>query len=174
MLFSLPEGDGFLQLEFIMKIRRAIEKDIDKISNLLSQVLEIHAKIRPDIFVSSTVKYTTHELQTMINDEQKPIYVAVNDADEVIGYAFCIVKNQPFTNNMVQFQTLFIDDLCVDENVRGRSVGKELFEFVKDEAKRLGCYEVVLNVWEGNDTAKHFYEKMGMKIKQTQMEFIIS
>ena len=31
------------------------------------------------------------------------------------------------------------------------------------EAKRLGCYEVTLNVWAGNTSAEKFYEKMGFK-----------
>lgn len=37
----------------------------------------------------------------------------------------------------------------------------------------MGCYEVTLNVWEGNDIARRFYEKMGMVPKETQMEFIL-
>ena len=84
-----------------------------------------------------------------------------------------MIKEQPFSNNMVQFKTFFIDDLCVDQNVRGMQVGKSLFDFVKEEARRLGCYDLTLNVWEGNNSAKHFYEKMGMKVKETQMEFIL-
>lgn len=156
-----------------MNIRRAKEKDITKINDLLNQVLEIHASIRPDIFISGTTKYTNLELSEMIKDDLKPIYVAVNESDEVIGYAFCQIKEQPFSNNMIQFKSMFIDDLCVDSNTRGMHVGYHLFEFVKEEAKRLGCYEVTLNVWEGNDSARAFYEKMGMKVKETQMEFIL-
>ena len=41
-----------------MKIRKAQIKDIGRIIELLSQVLELHAKLRPDIFVSGTTKYT--------------------------------------------------------------------------------------------------------------------
>ena len=48
-----------------------------------------------------------------------------------------------------------------------------LFEYAKDEAKRLGCYEVTLNVWTGNTSAEKFYEKMGMKTKKRQMEYIV-
>ena len=39
-------------------VRRAEIKDIDKVSMLLSEVLELHAKLRPDIFISGTTKYT--------------------------------------------------------------------------------------------------------------------
>ena len=156
-----------------MIIRRAVEKDIERISELLGQVLEIHAKIRPDIFISGTTKYTHDELEVMLKDDKKPVYVAVDDTDRVVGYAFCAIKEQPFSNNMVQFKSLFIDDLCVDADTRGMHVGSALFEHVKAEAERLGCYEVTLNVWEGNDSARHFYEKMGLKPKETMMEYIL-
>lgn len=97
-----------------MTIRKAQEKDISRIIELLGQVLQIHAEIRPDIFIPDTTKYTEQELAALLKDEKKPIYVAVNEEDVCMGYAFCQMKEQPFSNNMVQFQSLFIDDLCVD------------------------------------------------------------
>ena len=156
-----------------MKIRRAGEKDIPRLIELLQQVLDIHAKIRPDIFISGTTKYTDDELLQMILDDTNPIYVAVDEKDLCMGYAFCQLREQPFSNNMVPFTSLFIDDLCVDQSLRGQHIGESLFEFVKAEAKRLGCYEVTLNVWAGNTSAEHFYEKMGMKTKERQMEYIL-
>lgn len=156
-----------------MQIRRAAEKDIDRINELLGQVLEIHAGIRPDIFIPGTTKYTNAELEEMMKDDDKPIYVAVDDEDYVMGYAFCQIRKQPFSNNMIQFDTMFIDDLCVDEEIRGRHVGEALFVFVKEEAKRRNCYDVTLNVWEGNNSARHFYDKMGLKVKESQLEIIL-
>ena len=156
-----------------MNIRLAEEKDIDSVIKLLTQVLNIHAKIRPDIFIGGTTKYTKKELMEIFNDANRPVYVAVDENDSVMGYAFCIKKKQPFSTNMVPFHSLFIDDLCVDQNIRGKHVGQKIFEHVKEEAKKMGCYEVTLNVWEGNDTARRFYEKMGMVPKETQMEFIL-
>ena len=154
-------------------IRRAKKSDIPRLIVLLQDVLEIHAAIRPDVFISGTTKYTQEELEEIIADDQRPIYVAVDETDSVLGYAFCILKEQPFSNNMVPFKSLFIDDLCVDSACRGQHIGEELFEHVKSEAKKLGCYEVTLNVWAGNDGAEHFYEKMGMKTKERQMEYIL-
>lgn len=156
-----------------MNIRRANKKDIPKLIELLGQVLQIHADIRPDIFISGTTKYTNDELKEMLKDETTPIYVAVDENDTCLGYAFCQLKEQPFSNNMVQFKSLFIDDLCVDKSTRGQHVGERLFEHVKNEAKRMGCYEVTLNVWAGNTSAEKFYEKMGLKTKERQMEYIL-
>lgn len=153
-------------------IRRAIEEDTDKILTLLSEVLEIHAKIRPDIFISGTTKYTKDQLLEMFKDDSKPIFVATDD-NEVVGYAFCEFKEQPFSTTMHRFKTLFIDDLCVDHKLRGQNIGRTLFEYVLKFAKEHDCYDLTLNVWEGNDGAKSFYEKMGMFPKETQMEIIL-
>lgn len=156
-----------------MQIRRAENKDAEKILDLLRQVLNIHAAIRPDVFIPDTTKYTESELYDMFKDDTRPVFVAVSDDDKVLGYAFCVLKKQPFSNNMVPFTSLFIDDLCVDESCRGMHIGQKLFDFVKDQAKALGCYEITLNVWEGNDAAKGFYENLGLKPKETQMEYIL-
>ncbi len=157
----------------MMNIRRAQEKDIPVLLGLLNQVLEIHAGIRPDIFIPGTTKYTENELSEMLKDDSKPVYVAADEDDRCVGYAFCQKREQPFSNNMVPFTSLFIDDLCVDQRARGRHVGEALFEHVKQEAKQMGCYEVTLNVWAGNTSAEKFYEKMGMKTKERQMEYIL-
>lgn len=66
-----------------------------------------------------------------------------------------------------------IDDLCVDEKIRGKHIGRQLYNYVPDYARGSGCYNVTLNVWEGNDRAKSFYEAMGMKAQKTGMEQIL-
>ena len=156
-----------------MIIRKAEEKDIPRILELLEQVLQLHADIRPDIFIPGTTKYTADELTELLKNAEKPIYVAADEDDVCMGYAFCQLQEQPFSNNMVPFKTLFIDDLCVDQEARGRHIGESLFEYVKNEAKQLGCYEVTLHVWTGNTSAEKVYEKMGMRTKERQMEYII-
>ena len=79
-----------------MIIRKAEEKDIPRIIELLGQVLQIHADIRPDIFIPGTTKYTVDELTELLKNEKNPIYVAANEADICVGYAFCQLREQPF------------------------------------------------------------------------------
>lgn len=154
-------------------IRRAVEKDTEKTMKLLSEVLELHAKLRPDIFIPGTTKYTREELQEIFRNDSTPVFVAADENDEVMGYAFCVIKRQPFSTNMKDFSTLYIDDLCVDENCRGQHIGSLLFDHVKQFAKEQGCHDLTLNVWEGNDVARAFYETKGMFVKETQMEILL-
>lgn len=150
-------------------IRRAERNDVKGILSLLSQVLELHAKIRPDLFIPGTTKYTEDELLGIISSDETPVFVA-DDGGCVAGYAFCVIKQPPFTTTMKPVKTLYIDDLCVDENIRGKHVGTLLFDHVRESAKELGCQYVTLNVWEGNDSARRFYDKMGMSVRETMME----
>lgn len=156
-----------------MTVRQAQKKDIPKVMDLLSQVLKVHAALRPDVFVSGTTKYSPAELETMFQNEKTPVYVAVDDDDAVLGYAFCQWRETPQTGLFVPFRSLYIDDLCVDAAVRGQHIGQALVDFVKEEAKKRGCYEITLNVWAGNDSARRFYEKMGFQVQRTTMELLL-
>ena len=86
------------------EIRLAKEKDIPKIENLLEQILLVHHKGRPDIFKATGKKYTTEELTEILKDSSKPIFVATDESDNVIGYIFCIFKQQ--TNHNVLTENL--------------------------------------------------------------------
>lgn len=156
----------------MITIRRAEDRDTEKVMKLLGEVLELHAKLRPDIFIPGSTKYTREELHGIFRNEDTPVFVAADDSGEVAGYAFCVMKQPPFSTNMKPMKTLYIDDLCVDEGCRGQHVGTILFDYVKQFAREQGCYDITLNVWEGNN-AREFYDKMGMFVKETQMEMIL-
>ena len=72
-----------------MNIRRAEERDIERIGELLLQVCQVHADRRPDLFRAGGRKYTADELKAMLQDYERPIFVAEDDEAGVCGYAFC-------------------------------------------------------------------------------------
>lgn len=152
-------------------IRKATTEDIKALTKLLYQADAVHNGIRPDLFKSDTPKYNAQELATIINDSSKPIFVY--DDGEVVGHAFCQITEVRNHRLLQDIKTLYIDDICVDESSRGKHIGKALFEFVRDYAKSIGCNNITLNVWEGNDSAMAFYKNMGMKIQKTGMETIL-
>lgn len=156
-----------------MFIRRALEKDMPGILKLLSQVLEVHHQGRPDLFKGGVRKYTDSELAELIKDDTKPIFVGVDEIDRVQGYAFCVFVQHIDNNILTDIKTLYIDDLCVDEELRGQHVGKQLYEYVLDFAKEQGCYNVTLNVWALNEGAMKFYEACGLKPQKIGMETIL-
>ena len=149
-------------------IRRAEKKDIQGLINLLYQVDAVHNNIRPDLFKGNTAKYTEQELEEIINDDSKPIFVY--DDGKILGHAFCQISEVKNHRLLQDVKTLYIDDICVDEQSRGHHIGKALYEYVYNYAKSIGCHNITLNVWEGNDSAYNFYKQMGMHIQKTGME----
>lgn len=152
-------------------IRKANTADISRIIELLHQVNMVHHVIRPDLFKPHTTKYNEQELESLFSDDSKPIFVY--DDGTVLGYAFCQITEVKDNQLLEDIKTLYIDDICVDEQARGKHVGKALYEYVREYAQSVGCNNITLNVWEGNDSALSFYRSMGMKVQKTTMEILL-
>lgn len=152
-------------------IRKATDKDIESILELLWEADKVHSELRPDLFKSNTTKYDREELRAILNEETTPVFLF--DDGKVRAHAFCKVIEQKDEHVLMDMKTMYIDDICVEAEARGRHIGKALYDHVVRYAKTLGCYNVTLNVWEGNTPAQRFYESMGMRVQKTTMEVIL-
>lgn len=175
-------------------IRKATHNDIPRILELLSQVNDVHAEGRPDFFIKGKRKYNEEDLLKIINDDTTPVFVYVGtrlvtsesrtrlvtsesgtrQATSVQGYAFCVIQDLSQCDNLRPDKSLYIDDICVDENYRRHGVGKKLYEHVLQFAMEEKCFNITLNVWAKNPSAQAFYESMGMTMQKVCMEQIIS
>lgn len=157
-----------------LTIRRAQPSDIPALLHLLVQVNAVHADGRPDLFARTT-KYGPQELEALLADKNRPVWVAIasGDPERVVGSCYAVVQDHCPDRLMQDFKTLYIDDLCVDENARGHHVGTALYEFVRDWARDEGFYNLTLNVWECNPGARRFYEAMGLVPQKTCLEQIL-
>jgi ribosomal protein S18 acetylase RimI-like enzyme len=153
-------------------IRRATQRDIPKIGELLSQVCLVHRDGRPDIFKAGR-KYSDEELRELLTDGERPILVSTDENDQVTGYCFCIFQRHTDSSVLTDIKTLYIDDLCVDEKLRGKHIGKELYEAAVKLAKDTECYNLTLNVWSCNPSALRFYEAMGLVPQKICMELVL-
>ena len=154
-------------------VRRAMEKDIPRIMELLVQVDMVHHNGRPDIFKGPATKYNEAELKEIFACDETPVFVCVNENDVVLGHAFTIHKQVRDHNVLTDVKTLYVDDICVDERARGQGVGKALYEHVVAYAREQDFYNLTLNVWACNPTAMKFYEAMGLKAQKIGMEKIL-
>ena len=154
-------------------VRRAGEQDIPGIMALLLQVDLVHHRIRPDLFKGPAAKYTNRELSQIISDDQRPVFVCTDESGRVLGHCFCIFRQHADHPILTDVKTLYIDDLCVDENHRGRHIGTLLYERAVSFARETGCYNVTLNVWTKNQSALAFYQSMGLEAQKFVMEKIL-
>lgn len=155
-----------------MEICRAEEKHIPGMIELLKQVGQVHHVGRPDLFRAGAQKYNEADLRELLQDEKRPIFIAEEDGC-VLGYGFCILKETVNDPVLADCRTLYVDDLCVDENCRGKHIGSSLYRHICSYAKSIRCDSVTLNVWAFNESAMRFYESMGLKPQKIGMEMLL-
>ncbi len=155
-------------------IRRAVPGDIPELMRLLVQVNNVHAEVRPDLFRKDGRKYDAPELEEILKDGDRAVFVDAGEGPGIRGYAFTEMEVHRGDHNQTDRSTLYIDDICVDGESRGQGVGRGLYEHVLSYARERGCHNVTLNVWCLNPGAQRFYEAMGMKPYKVGMETILS
>lgn len=153
-------------------IRLAVESDVPRLEALLYQVHGLHAEGRPDLFIPGCKKYTADQLRGLLADTvNTPIFAATLEG-EPVGYCFCVRQVQTAAS-MQKISTLYIDDLCVDAVMRGKGIGKALYDFAVEYARENGYYNLTLNVWACNPSAMRFYEKCGLSVQKVGMELVL-
>ena len=153
-------------------IRPATVEDIPRLEELLYQVHGLHAEGRPDLFIPGCKKYTSDQLRELLSDTVNTlIFAAVLDG-VLVGYCFCVRQVQTAAS-MQKISTLYIDDLCVDAAMRGRGIGKVLYDYAVEFARDQGYYNLTLNVWACNPSALRFYEKCGLSVQKIGMELVL-
>ncbi|KAG4094273.1 hypothetical protein H8356DRAFT_1694214 [Neocallimastix lanati (nom. inval.)] len=172
-LYQGLRGVSSSSTEKLPTIRRATAEDIPAINDLLAQVLHVHHVARPDLFKPKGNKFSDEELAVLLKNDECPVYVYVDENNKVRAHLFCEI-NEIKQSNLQPIKNLFIEDLCVDENARGKKIGKKLYYFAIDLAKKLGCHNLTLDAWYDNTNAYHFYERLGMKPQKTRFEQILN
>jgi ribosomal protein S18 acetylase RimI-like enzyme len=154
-------------------IRRALGSDAEGVLRLLGQIAAFHHEGRPDVFKANSRKYTKGQFEEILQDEKRPVFVAVDENDSVLGYVFCMLMELKEQEPFHSYPLLYIDDFCVDQDARGQNIGRRLFEAVKIHAHETGLKNIELNVWEFNEGAVKFYEKCGFTTQRRRMELIL-
>lgn len=155
-----------------MEIRFAQIQDVPGILELLRQVGKVHYDLRPDLFRENAQKYSASGVLALLEDFSAPVFVAVEDS-KVLGYCFCQLHRIEKDPVLTDRESLYIDDLCVEESCRGQNIGRQLYETACAYARQRKCYNVTLNVYADNISALKFYEKCGLSKQKIGMEYIL-
>ena len=154
------------------KVRRATADDAAAVAKLLISVGNVHSEGRPDIYRSPLTKHDENSAAKLIAESDYIVFVADYEGS-ICGELICRIEQQPGDQVFRPRKWLYIDDLCVDESVRGKGVAQLLMSTAETFAGECGCGSVELNCWAFNRRAASFYEKMGYKPQKTEYEKII-
>jgi len=151
-------------------VRFATEKDIEKVNDLRKQVNDIHVLGRPDIFKAGFCQEFQDFAYTLLNGENKDILVAEREG-VICGMACVDYVCKLESPYMMARYFYHVQEIAVDEAFRRQGVARELFEFMKEDARRRGLDKIELDVWAFNESAKEFYEAMGFREMRRWMEY---
>ncbi|HOP10405.1 MAG TPA: GNAT family N-acetyltransferase [Oscillospiraceae bacterium] len=154
-------------------IRTAVPEDCEKIKPLQKEIADLHYNGRPDLFKTEPRCFTSDAFTERLNTPGHYVYIAENNAGEVVGYAFANINRIRNHSTYIDFDQFYIDDICVLQKYQRMGIGRALFETCKDQGKQLGCYNIDLGVWCFNKEAIAFYESCGMSPRIMKMELIL-
>lgn len=152
-------------------IREADSSDFEAIAALEKQVFDMHKKARPDIVKKDP--FNREYFENCLRDELIRIFVFEEDGS-ILGHCKTEVweyNNHPLYGDEI---VLGIDSMCVDEKVRGRQIGRHLFDKATSYAQEIGAARLELTVWDFNKNARSFYEHLGMSARTVRMELMLN
>lgn len=152
-----------------MHICPAEKRHIPGMIALLKQVGQVHAAGRPDLFRTGAQKYNEAELEAILADDSRPIFIAEREG-QVLGYGFCRCDTVEGNACLCGRRELYIDDLCVEENCRGQHIGQAIYRHIQHWARQQGFHYITLHVWSFNESAEKFYRSLGMESRYICME----
>lgn len=140
--------------------------DWERINALGSQVTALHAAWCPNAFEFEEQPFSMDYFLQSI--EEKVFYVARQDR-KVIGYVLFRIWEASGVGGAKR-KMLSIDDICVDETLRGQGIGQAMMADIQELAKGLGCTDLQLFVVVQNENAIAFYKKCGFHISNLGMQ----
>ena len=111
------------------------------------------------LFEKLPEKMTNSVEQMLREKEYFTGFVALNDADEIVGYATYFFGYYTWIG-----KSLYMDDLYVRPNFRGAGVGTKLINEVITFAKAENCKKLRWQVSEWNQPAIDFYKSLGANV----------
>ena len=131
-----------------IKIRRATKEDCPRLLELVTE-LAVYEKAPNEVTVT-----LDHFIESGFGNN--PVWWAfVAEEDGVIhGFALYYIRYSTWKG-----QAMYLEDIIVTESMRGKKVGKLLFDQLIEEAKEKKLHRIVWQVLEWNEPAINFYKK---------------
>ena len=120
----------------------------------IDSVADIETRLFPDD------TWSREQFWSELAQPTRRYWVAI-DNDKVCGYAGLFVLAPD-----ADIQTIAVDDLC-----RGKGIGRSLLTTMLDEARSMGCTQVLLEVRAGNAVARGLYASMGFDVLSTRPRY---
>lgn len=145
----------------MIKIEKAQIVDLDNIQKLYVQLFSLMAKFQPSNYKEA--EQNREFLEDIITKDNVELLVA-KDGELVVGFIIVQEQSTPPYTCLVQHKFAYIIDLVVDEEQRGKGLGRSLLDAAELWARNKGLDYLELGVLEENTSAKNLYLKEGYTV----------
>jgi len=132
------------------KIIKAEEKHIEKIGILFDLYRQFYK------YESNLIKSTNY-IKDRINNNESIIFIAINDANEAIGF----VQLYETFGSLDLGKIIILYDLYVKEDHRKNNIGKKLMIKSHEYAKKINAKRIQLSTAIDNYIGQSLYESLG-------------
>ena len=136
-----------------LEIRKAAESDLHAVLRLYGQPGMDNGRV---LSVDAAAKI----LRRMATYPDYAVYVATANADLVVGtFALLVMDNLAHMGT----PSAVVEDVCVDEQLRGQGIGRAMMRFAMEFARQRGCYKLALSSNAVRERAHAFYRSLGFE-----------
>ena len=137
-----------------IQIRRATRADLPRVFELICELAQ-YENAREQV-------ETTPAILERDGFGANPLYslLVADDSSHVVGIALCYFRYSTWKG-----KRLYLEDLIVTENARGRGVGTLLLQATIDLARQTDCSGLMWQVLDWNQSAIAFYQKFGVRME---------
>lgn len=146
-----------------MKLRNAVKEDCKRLLELIQELAD-YEKASDEVIVT-----LDHFEESGFG--KNPVwwaFVAEDEQQMVQGFALYYIRYSTWKG-----QCMYLEDLLVTEQMRGKGIGKLLFEAVMNETKKRGFKRMCWQVLDWNEPAINFYKKFNATLDPEWMNGII-
>ena len=133
-------------------IRKAINEDAELILHFIKQ-LAIYEKMEKDVTA------TLELIRELIFEKKKANVIFVTDGEKEVGYALYFYNYSTFTGKA----GIYLEDLFVLPEYRGKGYGKELFNELRRICKEEKLGRLDWQCLDWNEPSIKFYDSLGAK-----------
>ena len=152
-----------------VSIREATGDDYNSLCELFDEIDTLHRHNLPHIFQKPDGSAREQNyISGLIADENNGLFVA-EAGSKLVGFVHAIVRDTPVFPVFVPRRYAVVDSIVVKSGFQHHGIGRTLMEKVQEWAIAKGASSIELNVYEFNQTAISFYERLGYQAFSRKM-----
>jgi len=155
-----------------IEIRLVTKADFEQVGIIFAEENQYHAELVPEIIQVADPIMTQEWFDDILNDPDKTLFAA-ELGEQIAGVAFVELRSSIDDPIFRQRRYIHISEIAVAASHRGQGIGRLLMDRIHQWGQTQGIAEIELQVWERNEPAIGFYEKLGYQMWRRTLRLTI-